>query len=93
MLHQIASRFINANWRWRRDAIRTTFGCGIATRSFIDTDDKVTDVNLVAVFDDQWARNLAPIYVCAVGALEINDDELAVLKDNASMALRNVTFG
>jgi hypothetical protein len=55
--------------------------------------DEVADVDLVLVFNHQWAGNLAPIDVGAVGALQIDDDELAIFDDNAGVPLRDVSLG
>src|SRR5204863_10173805 len=50
----------------------------------------VTDVDLVRVFDDERARDLATVDVRAVRALEIDNDELAVLEHDARVSLRHV---
>src|SRR5262249_61877597 len=65
----------------------------LGRRSFIDADDEVADVDLVGVLDDERARDLSAVDVRPVGALEIDDDELAVFEHDARVALRDVAFG
>src|SRR6185436_13063800 len=61
-------------------------------RSPVDADDEVADGDLVGVLDDERARDLAPVDVRAVGALEVDDDELAVLEHDARVVPRYVAL-
>src|SRR5207248_1330041 len=62
-------------------------------RSLVDTDDEVADIDLVRILDDERTRDLAAVDVGAVRALEIDDDELAVLEHDARVALGHVALG
>lgn len=54
---------------------------------------EIADIDLVTVFDDQWRRDLAAVDVSAVGAFEVDDDELAVLQHDTGVTFRNVSLG
>src|SRR6185436_3355652 len=89
--------------RWARiglDAIATTgrrrrrlrWSVAFDVRDIVNADDKIADVDLVGVFDDERARDLATVDVRAVRALEIDDDELAVFEHDARVTLRHVAL-
>ncbi len=64
-----------------------------AGRAVLDAHDEVADVDLVGLLHDERARDLAAVDVRAVGALQVDDDELAVLEHDARVALRHVALG
>ncbi len=59
----------------------------------LDTEYEIADVDLIAVLYDQGRCDLATIHIRAVGALEIDDDELAVFEHDAGVTFRDVSFG
>lgn len=59
----------------------------------LDAQNEIADVDLVAVFDDQRRRDLATVNVSTVGALEVDDNELAVLQHDTGVTFRNVSLG
>ena len=59
----------------------------------LEREHEVADVDLVAFLDDQRPGDLAAVDVGAVGALEVDDDEAAVLEHDARVALRHVALG
>jgi hypothetical protein len=59
----------------------------------LDAEDEVADVDLVGLLDHERAGDLAPVDVRAVRALEVDDDELAVLEDDARVTLGDVALG
>ena len=77
--------------RRRRSALRRAIA--VRGRRLVDADDEVTDVDLVRVLDDERARDLAPVDVGPVRALQIDDDELLIFEDDASVPLRHVPLG
>jgi hypothetical protein len=60
---------------------------------FFHGEDEVADVDFVGVFDDVGSGDFASVDVGAVGAFEINDDELAVFDHDAGVAFGDVPFG
>jgi hypothetical protein len=66
--------------------------CCFGARPFVDTEDEIADVDLVVLFDDERAGDLSAVYIRAVGALQVDDDELAVLEHDASVPLGNVAL-
>jgi hypothetical protein len=59
----------------------------------LDAEDEVPDVDLVVLFDDEGTRDLAAVDVRPVRALEVDNDELAVLEHDARVALGHVALG
>lgn len=66
---------------------------GARAPGLFDSQDEVTDVNFVGVLNHQWTGDLSPIDVGPVGALEVDNDELAVLENDASVPLGHVSLG
>src|SRR5690606_14074393 len=60
--------------------------------ALLHAEDEVADVDLVGLLHHQRAGDLAAVDVGAVGALEVDDDELAVLEDDAGVALGDVAL-
>src|SRR5439155_25224831 len=58
----------------------------------LDAQHEVTDVDLVSLAHDGRLRDLAPIDVRAVGALEIGDDDAPVAEQEPRMALGNIAL-
>jgi hypothetical protein len=56
-------------------------------------EDEVPDVDLVGALDDQRAGDLATVHVGPVGALQVDDDVLAVLQHDPGVPLRHVSLG
>jgi hypothetical protein len=66
---------------------------GAGSAHLLHTEDEVADVDLVGLLDHERAGDLASVDVGPVRALEVDDDELAVLQDDASVPLGDVALG
>jgi hypothetical protein len=62
-------------------------------RLALDLQDEVTDVDLVVLGDRLFAGDLTSVDVGPVGALQIDDLEVAFLSKDTGVSLRYVPFG
>jgi hypothetical protein len=58
----------------------------------VHSQDEVADVNFVRIFYDKRTRDLSAVDVRAVGALEIDNDELSIFENDPSMSLGDIAL-